>query len=123
MSKKNKSDNLFEKRITENKRIHDELFRKEMENLNEVIRSEKYNVDTMIAKSKLGNVYHDLIDSKDKLNSEYQTKYNQTYHSIDIELHKLNKKIDNETKLINYNYNNKKEKVLNDLRNRIVGWV
>lgn len=121
MSKKNKRNNLFEKRINENKRIHDELFRQEMENLNEIIRSEKYNVDTMIAKSKLGNVYHDLIDSKDKLNSEYQTKYNQTYHSIDIELHKLNKKIDNETKLINYNYNNKKEKVLTNLRNKIVG--
>lgn len=119
--KSKKSDNLFEKKIKDQKIIHDEIIKNELDNLNKIIKSKKYDVDMLITRSKLGNVYHDLIDSKDKLNSEYQSKYNQTYHSIDIELHKLNKKIDKESRMINYHYNNKKEKVLNDVKSRIVG--
>lgn len=117
--KNNKTENLFDKRINEQKRRHDEMLKKEVDNLNKIIQSEKYNIDTMISKSNLSNVYHDLIDTKDELNSEYQTKYNQTYHTIDIELRKMNKRIDNEARLINYKYNTKKEEILNKVMTRL----
>lgn len=114
-------ENIFDKRINEQKRMYDELLNKELESLNEKIKSEKYNIDTMISKTGLGNIYHDLIDSKDQLNNECQSKFNQTYHSIDVELYKLNKKLDNEAKLINYKYNNKKEKVVDQILTKVVG--
>ena len=113
MFKKNKKDTgFFEKKMNEQKEIHDKLFKQEKENLEKIIKSEKYNVDSIISRSNLGNVYHDLIDSKDQFNSEYQTKFNQAYHSVDIELRKINKIIDNESKMINYRYNTKKGQVL-----------
>ena len=81
-----KSKNIFEERIEEKKRIHEELLNKEKKNLEDMIKSEKYNIDTMLTKSGIGNVYHDLLDSKDQMNSEFQSKYNRTYHSINVEL-------------------------------------
>ncbi|WP_323737176.1 hypothetical protein PXD04_04290 [Methanosphaera sp. ISO3-F5] len=119
--KDKKTTNLFDKTINDKKRIQEEILEKELDNLNNVIKSEKYNIDTMISKTKLGTAYHDLINSKDKLSSDYLRKYNQTYHSIDIELRKLNKKLDNETRMINYRYNNKKGKVLSKVLTKIVG--
>lgn len=115
-----KNKNLFEERINEKKRIHEELLKNEKKNIDEIIKSEKYNLDTMLTKTGLGGIYHDLIDSKDKMNSEYQSKYNQTYHSIDVELYKLNKKIDRKTKMINYKYNSKKDKIFNQIINEIM---
>ncbi|RAP52568.1 MAG: hypothetical protein BZ138_02710 [Methanosphaera sp. rholeuAM270] len=117
---KNKTMNLFDEKIRERKIIYDELLKKELESLNTKIKSDKYDVNKMITKSGFGNVYHDLLDSKDKLSSEYQSKYNQAYHSIDVELYKLNKRIDRETKSINYRYNNKKEKVYDQVLSKIM---
>lgn len=108
-----KAKYIFEERISQEKQIHEELFRKEMNNLNEKLRSEKYNIETMILKTGLGDAYHDLIDSKDELNSKYQSRYNKTYHSIDVELYKLNKKIDGKSRMVNYKYNDIKDKLKN----------
>ncbi len=119
--KNNKNETIFEKRIRETKEIHEKLVKEEMNNLNETLRSKKFDVDTLISKSNLGNTYHDLIDSKDQLNSEYQSKFNQAYHSIDIELRKLNKKLDNETRKMDYNINHAKEKVINKVVTKVVG--
>lgn len=66
----------------------------------------------MITNTGLGAAYHDLIDSKDMLNSDLQRNFNKTYHSIDVELYKLNKMIDRKSKMVNYKYNDKKEKFL-----------
>lgn len=115
-----KTKDIFEEKIKEKELIHEELLKKEMKNLEDVLKSEKYNVDTMLSKSGIGNAYHDLIDSKDKINSEYQRKYNQTYHSIDVELYKLNKIIENKSKMVNFKYNNKKEKIFNRILNQIM---
>lgn len=115
-----KTKNLFEKRINEQKQIHKAIFKKEMNNLEKAIKNEKYNVDTLISKTGVGFVYHDLIDSKDKLNSDYQSKFNKTYHSIDVELYKLNKEIDNKSKMVNYKYNAKKEKVIDKILRQIM---
>ncbi len=115
-----KTKDIFEKRINEREQLHEELFKKEMRNLEDKIKSEKFNVDTLISKTSMGYLYHDLIDSKDKLNSEYQRKFNQKYHDIDVELYKLNKKLENKSNMINYKYNDKKEKVINKILNEIM---
>ncbi|HII09181.1 MAG TPA: hypothetical protein HA277_03300 [Methanosphaera sp.] len=115
-----KTKDLFEKRINEKTQIHEAIFKKEMKNLEQTIKNEKYTVETMISKTGLGEVYHDLIDSKDKLNSDYQSKFNKTYHSIDVELYKLNKQIENKSKMVNYKYNNKKEKVIDKVLRQIM---
>lgn len=115
-----KTKNIFEEKIKEKELIHEQLLKKEMSSLEKIIKNEKYNVDEMLSKSTIGHAYHDLIDSKDKMNSKYQSKYNQTYHSIDVELYKLNKRIENKSKMVNYKYNNKKEKVVNQILNQIM---
>ena len=111
-----KVKDIVEEKIQKNKQLRDELVNKEVKNLNKKLKSEKYNIDTMIVKSGLGEVYHDLLDSKDNLNSELQRNYNKTYHSIDVELYKLNKKIDRKSKMVNYKYNNKKEKIMDQIK-------
>ena len=115
-----KTKNLFEKRINEKEQLHEELFKKEMRNLEDNIRSEKFNIDNRLSQTGLGNVYHDLIDSKDKLNSDYQSKFNKTYHTLDVELYKLNKEIANKTKMVNYRYNDKKERVVEKILRQIM---
>ncbi|MBE6485621.1 MAG: hypothetical protein E7Z85_02110 [Methanosphaera stadtmanae] len=115
-----KTKDIFEEKIKEKEQIHEELLKKEMKNLEDILKSEKYNIDEMMSKTSLGYAYHDLIDSKDKLNSEYQRKYNQTYHTLDVELYKLNKKIENKSKMVNFKYNNKKEKVINRIINQLM---
>lgn len=115
-----KTKDIFEERIKGKELIHEELLKKEMKSLEDLLKSEKYNVDTMLSKTGIGNAYHDLINSKDKINSEYQRKYNQTYHSIDVELYKLNKRIENKSKMVNFKYNNKKEKVFNRILSQIM---
>lgn len=115
-----KTKDIFEKRINEREQLHEELFKKEMRNLEGKIKSEKFNVDTLMSKTSMGYLYHDLIDSKDKLNSEYQRKFNKKYHDIDVELYKLNKKLENKSNMINYKYNDKKEKVINKILNEIM---
>lgn len=115
-----KVKDIFEERINKNKLLHDELVQKEINDLNKKLKSEKYKIDNMIINTGLGEVYHDLIDSKDALNSDLQRNVNKTYHSIDVELYKLNKKIDRKSKMVNYKYNNKKERVLNQIRNDLM---
>ena len=115
-----KTKNIFEEKIKEKELIHEKLLKKEINSLENLLKNEKYNVDEMLYKSGIGHAYHDLIDSKDKMNSKYQSKYNQTYHSIDVELYKLNKRIENKSKMVNYKYNNKKEKVVNQILNQIM---
>lgn len=115
-----KTKNIFEEKIKEKEVIHEKLLKKEINSLENLLKNEKYNVDEMLYKSGIGHAYHDLIDSKDKMNSKYQSKYNQTYHSIDVELYKLNKRIENKSKMVNYKYNNKKEKVVNQILNQIM---
>lgn len=115
-----KTKNIFEEKIKEKEVIHEKLLKKEINGLENLLKNEKYNVDEMLYKSGIGHAYHDLIDSKDKMNSKYQSKYNQTYHSIDVELYKLNKRIENKSKMVNYKYNNKKEKVVNQILNQIM---
>jgi hypothetical protein len=115
-----KVKNLFEEKIKKDKEVHEELFNKEMDGLNRMIKSEKYNIDLLLSKTSIGHAYHDLIDSKDKLNSEYQSKFNQTYHSLDVKLYQLNKKIDNKNRMLNYNFNNKKEKVVDKVLMKIM---
>lgn len=115
-----KTKNIFEEKIKEKELIHEKLLKKEINGLENLLKNEKYNVDEMLYKSGIGHAYHDLIDSKDKMNSKYQSKYNQTYHSIDVELYKLNKRIENKSKMVNYKYNNKKEKVVNQILNQIM---
>jgi len=104
-----KTKDIFEEKIKEKEQIHEDI-----------LKSEKYNIDEMMSKTSLGYAYHDLIDSKDKLNSEYQRKYNQTYHTLDVKLYKLNKKIENKSKMVNFKYNNKKEKVINRIINQLM---
>lgn len=115
-----KTKNIFEEKIKEKEVIHEKLLKKEINGLENLLKNEKYNVDEMLYESGIGHAYHDLIDSKDKMNSKYQSKYNQTYHSIDVELYKLNKRIENKSKMVNYKYNNKKEKVVNQILNQIM---
>ena len=65
-----KTKDLFEEKINRKKTIHEKLLKKEMDNLNERLRSDRYNIDNMILKSGIGYAYHDLIDSKDKINTK-----------------------------------------------------
>lgn len=102
---------LFEEKMAENEKIKKELVDKELYKLKDTLRSEKYRVDTLIENSRLGSVYHDLIDSGDMLNSKVQRSYNRTCHSIDIETYKMNQKIDNKLRMINREYEIKKEKL------------
>lgn len=115
-----KTRNLFEERIIEREKIHQKLLKKEMKRFEDNFKSKKYDVDTLINNSDIGGAYHDLIDSKDKLNSKYQSKYNKTYHSIDVELYKLNKKIDSKTRMIEYKINDKKEKMFNKILYKVM---
>ncbi|RAP46022.1 MAG: hypothetical protein BZ135_04380 [Methanosphaera sp. rholeuAM6] len=115
-----KTKDLFEERINREKAIHEKLLKKEMENLNERIKSDRYNIDNMLLKSGIGYAYHDLINSKDKLNTNYQSKFNQTYHAIDVELYKLNKIIDGKTRMVNYKYHDKKDKVVHKILSEIM---
>jgi len=107
------SKNIYDEKVKERKQIHEELLQKQMKNIENRIRDEKYNVDTMLSKTGITGVYHDLVDSKDKLNSERQRTFNKAYHSVDVELYKLNKKIDNRMKMVNYKFNEKKDQIYN----------
>lgn len=115
-----KVKDIFEEKINKNKLLHDELVQKEINDLNKKLKSEKYKIENMITNTGLGVAYHDLIDSKDMLNSDLQRNFNKTYHSIDVELYKLNKMIDRKSKMVNYKYNNKKEKVFSQIRRNIM---
>lgn len=115
-----KTKNLFEERIRERDEIHKKLLKKEMRNLEDKLQSKKYNVETLIEQSALGGAYHDLIDSKDNLNSGYQSTFNKTYHTIDVELYKLNKTLDRKTRMIDYKVNDKKEKIFKRIRSEIL---
>ncbi|WP_292475293.1 hypothetical protein, partial [Methanosphaera sp.] len=66
-----KTKNIFEEKIKEKELIHEKLLKKEINGLENLLKNEKYNVDEMLYKSSIGHAYHDLIDSKDKMNSKY----------------------------------------------------
>ncbi|MCD7782041.1 MAG: hypothetical protein LUG89_05050 [Methanosphaera sp.] len=94
MGLRNKEMDIVDQKIQESKMIKDELVRKYKGDLDEKLKSQSYKTEQLIIDSSLGGVYHDLIDSKDELQSKYQRKYNQAYHSVDVELYKVNQKID-----------------------------
>ena len=104
--------------LEDNKKLHDKKVKEGVNKLNEKLRSDKYTVDTLIANSSLGYKYHDLIDRKDKINSKLKSNVNKSYHDIDVELYTLNKKLDNEGRMINYRFEEKKENLFNRLKYR-----
>jgi len=101
---KMKKDEILYKRIEANKKLHEKIVNDNLRNLNDKLKSEKYSVESLVKESSLGDTYHDLIDKKDLLNSELHSNINKTYHSIDVELYKLEKKIDGKARLLNYNF-------------------
>jgi len=105
-------------KIDNNKKFHDKLVKEGLDNLNEKLRSDKYTIESIIANSELGYKYHDLIDQKDMMNSEFKSNINKSYHSIDVGLYKLNQKLENESRMINYKIDSKKEKILEQIKYR-----
>lgn len=113
---KMKKDEILYKRREANKKLHEKIVNDNVRELNKKLKSDKYSVESLIKESSLGATYHDLIDQKDMLNSELHSNINKTYHSIDVELYKLNKKIDETARLLNYNYENKKNKIFDEIK-------
>lgn len=113
---KMKKDEILYKSMEANKKLHDKIVNENVRDLNKKLKSEKYSVESLIKESSLGDKYHDLINHKDLLNSELHSNINKTYHSIDVELYKLEKKIDRKARLLNYNYENKKNKIFDEIK-------
>jgi len=113
---KMKKDEILYKRIEANKKLHEKIVNDNLRNLNDKLKSEKYSVESLVKESSLGDTYHDLIDKKDLLNSELHSNINKTYHSIDVELYKLKKKIDGKARLLNYNFEKKKNKIFDEIK-------
>jgi hypothetical protein len=113
---KMKKDEILYKRIEANKKLHEKIVNDNLRNLNDKLKSEKYSVESLVKESSLGDTYHDLIDKKDLLNSELHSNINKTYHSIDVELYKLEKKIDGKARLLNYNFEKKKNKIFDEIK-------
>lgn len=111
-----KVKNIFEEKMETKNRIHEELFNKEKKALEEKIKSKKYDTELMIARSSLGGTYHDLLDGKDKLNSQYHSQLNRGLHTVDVELYKLNQRLDNQKKMVEYKINQKKEAIDLEIR-------
>lgn len=105
--------------LENNKKIHEEKVKDGVEKLNQKLRSDAYSVDSIVANSTLGYRYHDLIDRKDMINSNLKSNLNKGLHQIDVELYRLNKKLDNESRMINYNVDRKKEELLNNIKYKL----
>lgn len=106
-------------RLENNKKLHDKLVKEGVDKLNEKLKSDKYTVDSMIADSNLGHTYHDLINHKDKINSKLKMDVNKRLHQVDVELYRLNNILDNQGRMINYKFENKKEEVLSNLKYKV----
>ncbi|MBO7719738.1 MAG: hypothetical protein J6S29_06280 [Methanosphaera sp.] len=106
-------------RLENNKKIHDKLVKEGVKKLNDKIKSDKYSVDSLIAESSLGYKYHDLIDQKDMINSKLKMDVNRYFHQIDVELYHLNNVLDNKSRMINYEFENKKEELLSNIKYKI----
>jgi len=102
--------------LEDNKRLHEKVVKDGIDKLNRKLRSDMYTVDNIVANSGLGYKYHDLIDHKDKMNSDLKRNVNKSFHQVDVELYKLNNKLENESRMINYRYENKKENLLNQIK-------
>ncbi len=113
------SKNVFEERIKKQDLLKKQFVNKELKELNNLLKSKKYDIDTLITKSSLGETYHNLVDDKDKIDSKFQSEYNKTYHDIDVSLYKIDKKIEHKTRLIEYKINNKEKKVLDKIKTEI----
>lgn len=113
---KMKKDEVLYKRMEANKKLHDKIVNDNVQKLNDKLKSDKYTIESLVKESSLGGKYHDLIDQKDQINSEFKSNINKAYHSIDVELYKLNKKIDRNAKLLTYNYENKKNKLFDEIK-------
>ena len=97
----------------ENKRmIREKLAESSLKDIENRLKDSTFDLDSYINQTTLGDEYHNLINSKDKIESKYNRKFNQTYHQVDVELYKLNKKIDGDFKLISYSIDNRKQKLL-----------
>lgn len=102
--------------LEDNKRLREKVVKDGVNKLNRKLRSDMYTVDNIVANSSLGYKYHDLIDHKDKMNSDLKRNVNKSFHQVDVELYKLNNKLENESRMINYRYENKKENLLNQIK-------
>ena len=106
-------------RLENNKKLHEKMVKEGVENINKKLKSDKYTVDSLVADSDLGHKYHDLIDQKDMINSKLKMDVNKRLHQIDVELYHLNNSLDNQSKLINYKFESKKEEVLSNLKYKV----
>ena len=103
--------NILNEKIKKTEQIKNELIKKGVKNLNQKLKNDDYKIDNIIEKHSVSDTYNNLINSKDKIDSRFQSNYNKTYHSVDVELYKLNRKIDNKIRLVNKDYETKKEKI------------
>lgn len=120
VNKMAKKEDFFQKHIEEKERFHDEIVDRHVRKLNDKIRSDKYAVESLLADTTLGNTYHDLLNSKDEMNSKLQRNINQSYNILDIELYKLNKKLDKTSRMINYKADAKKDEVLKKIKYNLI---
>lgn len=111
-----KKDEILYKRKEATKMLHDKIVNDNVRKLNDRLKSDKYNIESLIKDSSLGDNYHNLINEKDQLNSKLHRNINKTYHSIDVELYKLNKRIDRYARQVSYDYENKKNKIFDEIK-------
>ena len=111
-----KTKNLFDIRMEGNDKIHKELFNKEKKALEEKLRDKKYETRVMIENSSLGGTYHNLINEKDDINSELHSQLNKGLHTVDVELYKLNKNLDNKKRMVDYKINQRIEQIEQELK-------
>ncbi|MBR3213539.1 MAG: hypothetical protein IKF79_03385 [Methanosphaera sp.] len=106
-------------RLENNKKLHEKMVKEGVENINKKLKSDKYTVDSLVADSDLGHKYHDLIDQKDMINSKLKMDVNKRLHQIDVELYHLNNSLDNQSRMINYKFESKKEELLSNLKYKV----
>lgn len=102
----------FEEAQRKKEAMKKQLIHKDVKELEKTLKSKKYSAEVLIADSPLSGVYHDLVDDKDKMDAKLQSHINQAYNEVDTKLYKLNKKIENKSRLINYKIDEKQKEIL-----------
>lgn len=103
---------IVDEKIKKNQKNRDDLINKQLNKLNKKLNTDSLNFDNYVKGTSLTEQYHDLINQKDKINAKQKRSINQTYNMIDVEMYKLNKKIDSRIRKLEYDLNNKKEKII-----------
>lgn len=103
---------IVNEKIRENERKRDQLINKQLSKLNEKLNPSSFNLNNYMKGTSLTEQYHDLINQKDKINATQKRTVNQAYNMIDVEMYKLNKKIDAKIRKMEYDLENKKENIL-----------